>query len=390
MKAQLIVREALTIQSIIRLALGYAIATNGLVLIPFLVAAVMSRFGLDESVATQIAGLEIIGIAISCAVFPRLIAKAAPLFVVIGVLGTGFAQALSYFAPTIEVMGAARSMAGLFEGMIFVVIASALSQRVCAERVWGQINLIAGGLNGSILIFVSLLPDAWINRGIFFTVFCLVIVTSKYVLPIGCFAERGDRLRSTLPTGKPSRALIFAIWAVTILIYGVQASQWAVAGLVSERAGLTTSTIGIFLSLSSLIGFLGAIFPAMSRSQGHRLVLIILAQLVMIVSLIGFFESNTLLYLFLNQVALNCSFFVVIPFLTGLLSEIDSDGTLVARTVVLTFVGAGIGTAIAGQLYHSFGGRQFAILLGIGIVLAIPFVWAAFRERRKQPLSYSS
>ncbi|MDY7791296.1 hypothetical protein U0E10_25720 [Burkholderia ubonensis] len=52
--------------AVVRLALAFAAATNGLILSPFLVAAVMTRFRLDDGAATALISVEILGIAISC------------------------------------------------------------------------------------------------------------------------------------------------------------------------------------------------------------------------------------------------------------------------------------------------------------------------------------
>ncbi|MFP3183410.1 MAG: MFS transporter [Paraburkholderia sp.] len=373
------VRPELNRSAVIRLALAYAAATNGLVLTPFLVSAIMSRLHLGEGAATEIAGLEILGVALSCAVLPRWISRAASTFTIAGVLGTIIAQALSMFAPTAATMSMARGMAGLFEGFLFVIVASGVSHRASADRVWGQINLFAGGINGSVLVAISLLPDASVSRGLFLLLVGLIAVMSPFILGIGAFASGGRRSCIGSSTVNPPKKLVFAIWVVTVLIYGTQASQWAVAGIVGERCGLSSSTIGILLSLSSLLGFAGAIIPSQRASHAHRLMIIWLAQLVMIVSIIEFFGSTGGRSYFLSQVTLNCAFFVVIPFLTGLLSEIDPDGSLVARTVVVTFAGAGIGTGVAGQFFNAYGGRQFALVLGICIAAALPFVWAALR-----------
>ncbi|WP_232464249.1 hypothetical protein [Burkholderia ubonensis] len=64
--------------AVVRLALAFAAATNGLILSPFLVAAVMTRFRLDDGAATALVSVEILGIAISCALLPRRIARARP------------------------------------------------------------------------------------------------------------------------------------------------------------------------------------------------------------------------------------------------------------------------------------------------------------------------
>lgn len=64
------------------------------------------------------------------------------------------------------------------------------------------------------------------------------------------------------------------MWVVTLLLYGIQASQWAVAGIVGARIGLSDSTLGIVLSLSSLLGFVGAVIPSLPASHRFRLPII--------------------------------------------------------------------------------------------------------------------
>ncbi|NIF91124.1 MFS transporter, partial [Burkholderia sp. Cy-637] len=80
--------------AVIRLALAFAAATNGLILSPFLVAAVMARFRLDEGAATALVSAEILGIAISCALLSHRIARAARGYTRLGMLGTIAGQAL--------------------------------------------------------------------------------------------------------------------------------------------------------------------------------------------------------------------------------------------------------------------------------------------------------
>ncbi len=372
-------RPELGRRAVSQLSLAYAIATNGMILTPFIVAAVMLRFHLDEGIATQIAGVEILGIALSCALLPRWIASAPRIFTLAGLFGTLAGQAASVLVPTVVSIAIARGVSGIFEGMLFVVVASAISQRESADRLWGQINLIAGIINGGLLVVIAYLPEAWLAHGIFLLLVATIVLMSPVIFGIDAYTHRAATVRTHRPM---SKKLVSSIWAVTVLIYGVQASQWAVAGIVGTRAGLSTSTIGILLSLSSLLGFAGAIIPSQRASQPHRLKIILLAQVAMIGSLIAFFGSNGGTSYFVSQLVLNCAFFVIIPFLTGLLSEIDPDGSLVARTVVVTFIGGGIGTAVAGGLLDTYGGIRFATLLCIGIAAAMPFVWLALSSAR--------
>ncbi|MFM0290093.1 MFS transporter [Paraburkholderia megapolitana] len=369
-------RAELPKSSVGRLSLAYAIATNGMILTPFLVAAVMLRFHLSEGIATQVAGVEILGVALSCALLPRWISRAAGFFTIAGVLGTIVGQALSIVAPTVLLIGIVRGVTGIFEGVLFVVVASGISQRASADRLWGQINVIAGIINGGILVVISYLPSEWLGQGVFMLLVGVCIVMAPAIHGIGEFARHVTQARSR---NKLPLKLVLTIWAVTVLIYGVQASQWAVAGIVGSHAGLSTWTVGILLSLSSLLGFAGAVIPSQRSSRKHRLAIIFVAQMVMIGSLIWFFGSTGNKSYFLSQLALNCAFFAIIPFLTGLLSEVDPDGSLVARTVVVTFIGGGVGTAVAGDLFTQYGGMHFAYVLCIGVAAAVPFVWLALR-----------
>ncbi|KVD21173.1 MFS transporter [Burkholderia ubonensis] len=364
--------------AVVRLALAFAAATNGLILSPFLVAAVMTRFRLDDGAATALVSVEILGIAISCALLPRRIARAARPFTLAGALGAIAGQALSAVAPGIVSAGAARGLTGLFEGMLFVVVASGVSQRASTERLWGQINLLAGGINGGILVLVSALPAARLGRWIFALLAGVLAVLAPAIRGIDAFAAQPVQPR-THDGSLPWRPIV-AIWVVTALVYGVQASQWAIAGFVGARAGLSPPTIGVLLSVSSLLGFVGAAIPAHPASRRHRVAIIWAAQLAVIASIEWFFGSTGGGAYFLSQLLLNSAFFVIVPFLTGMLSDVDPDGSLVARTLVVTFFAAGIGTALSGALFERYGGARVAHVLGAAVLAAAPFVRLALRR----------
>jgi threonine/homoserine efflux transporter RhtA len=53
--------------------------------------------------------------------------------------------------------------------------------------------------------------------------------------------------------------------------------------------------------------------------------------------------------------------------MTGLLTENDPDGVLVMRTLIIAMLGAGVGTALAGELFVD-GGPQLFSTVAVGIV----------------------
>ncbi|WDD93628.1 MFS transporter [Burkholderia sp. FERM BP-3421] len=366
--------------AIVRLALAFAAATNGLILSPFLVAAVMARFHLGEDLATEIVGLEILGIAVSCALLPRWIARAARGFVVAGALGAVVGQAASAVAPDLAWLGAARALTGLFEGMLFVVVASGVSRRVSTDRVWGYINLLAGALNGGLLVVIAALPAGWGARALFVLLAGVIAALAPALRGLGALAapappRAAKRSRPAAPPWRP----VAAIWIVTVLIYGVQTSQWAIAGFVGARAGLSPTLIGVLLSVSSLLGFAGALVPAQRASHPRRIALVWIALFAMLGALQWFFGATDGKDYFLSQLLLNSAFFVIVPFLTGRLSDLDPDGSLVARTLVITFGASGAGTALSGALLERHGSARFADLLCVALVAAAPFVRPALR-----------
>jgi MFS family permease len=160
-------RPDLSLAALLRLACAYAIATNGTILMPLFVGVLMRRFGAGEDAATGFAALEIAGIAISCAIFPRWIARMPRRLAWIATLGALLAQAASAWMPSLGAVGAARLATGLFEGALFVVVAAGLSNRAAAERAWGVIILVAGLIDCALLVAAYALPEAFVTQWVF-------------------------------------------------------------------------------------------------------------------------------------------------------------------------------------------------------------------------------
>jgi hypothetical protein len=263
--------------------------------------------------------------------------------------------------------------------MLFVVVAASVAHRDSTDRLWGRIILAAGVLDGGILVGVSFLPDTVLAHWLFLLLAGVMLLSTPTLINIGQYAGRPPKPGAAGSAPKAPVRLILSVWVVTLLLYGIQASQWAIAGIVGSRIGLSDSTLGILLSLSSLLGFVGAAVPSQPASHHYRLPMMWAAQLAMVASLVIFFESTGAVWYFVSQTLLNASLFVVIPFMTGMLSEVDVDGSLVSRTVVVTFIGAGVGTVVAGGQFNDLGGVRFGYAMCAGILVAAPFVWYALR-----------
>ncbi|WP_211473096.1 MFS transporter [Collimonas humicola] len=365
-------------REMLRLAIVYAVAINGTILTPFIVAALMLRFGLDEGQATMMTGFEMLGMALSCMLLPHLVARHASRFAWIGMLGTVAMQAASALLATAQAVGITRGMAGVFEGMLFMLVAARVANQPSAERIWGVIVLAAGLVNGALLIGISYLPERWAAQWLFLALAMLALCAAPVLLQAGRAIVHDGRAVKKTSAGALPWLRIGAVWLLTILVYGVQAGQWAVTELAGQHAGLAISTIGVLLSISSFLGFLGCIASSWRGSGQHRRMIIVAALLLMMASVMWFFSARSGAAYFSSQLLLNIGFYALTPFLTGLLSEIDSDGSLVSRTVVVTLAGVAFGTTAAGWLLSALGAERFGMALGAVVLLGIPLAAIAF------------
>ena len=373
-------RPDLSLAALLRLSCAYALATNGTILMPLIVGALMRRFGVGEDAATGFAALEIAGIAISCAVFPRWIARAPRRLAWIATLGTLLAQATGAWMPSLAAVGGARLVTGLFEGVLFVVVAASLSNRAAAERAWGVIILVSGVIDCALLVAAYAMPEAFVTRWVF------VVVAACFALvawPSAAAGADAVHLASAVAARKRTHrwGVLVPIWAVMILIYSVLSAQWALADVVGHQIGLAPERIGPLLALVSLLSTVGALAASHRRSHELRLPILWGAQLLMGGAALWFFLVHGGADFFAAQLLVSFAYYAATPFLTSRISSLDSDGSLLSRSIVVTFAAAFIGTALAGTMLTRLGGLGSGLALGACALLAMPFAWKAFGPR---------
>jgi len=377
-------RSDLSLAALLRLACAYAVATNGTILMPLIVGALMRRFGAGEDAVTGFAALEIAGIAISCALFPRWIARAPRRLAWIAMLGTLLAQAAGAWMPGLAAVGGARLVTGLFEGVLFVVVAASLSNRPAAERAWGVIILVSGVIDCALLVGAYAMPPEFASRWLF------VVFAAAFALIAWPSAAAGADAAQSDPAIAAARArprirwgVLVPIWAVMILVYSVLSAQWALADVVGHQIGLPPARIGPLLALVSLLGTIGALAASHRRSHELRLPILWAAQLLMAGAAWWFFVVHGAADFFAAQLFVSFSYYAVTPFLTSRISGLDPDGSLLSRSIVVTFVAAFIGTALAGTTLTRLGGAGCGLALGACALLAMPFTWKAFGRQRR-------
>lgn len=349
---------------IIGLSAAFAAALNGTMVMPLIVMALSRIPGISESTATLVASAEIGGIALYCLLFPRLVKYGHFKVAAGGILALILGELLTHFAQGTGVLSLTRLITGLGEGALFSLITHDVASETEAEQIWGMINLVGGVCMGCLLYLLSTLNPEAGSGTIFLWLagFGVLLAPLVFLIKPRSFQETKTKAPVQLP-----KAIIALILFVIFLVYGVQAGQWAVSGYMGELSKIPGITVGFFLAISSIVGFVGAIVPALTRNPSHRLRWIALGLLIMCLALYAFFNIPGAFAFLTSQILVNVGFYIVTPFMTGLLTESDRDGVLVMRTLIIAMTGAGVGTALTGELF-SDGGPQLFSYLAIGVI----------------------
>jgi len=362
---------------ILALSAAFASALNGTMVMPVLAMALGRIPGIDDTLATVIGSAEIAGIALYCLFLPRLARRWRRQATIGGIAALMAGEALTHVLSGAAPLAAARLLAGLGEGAIFNLVAIQLASAANAEQLWGQINLIGGSAMGFLLFGLSLLPPAQ-ERG---PIFLCLAAFAAAMAPLILLMRRPPSVGISAAASAPlHRRHVGLALVMVFLVYGVQAGEWAVSGYLGARMGMPQGTIGLYLAISSIAGFVGALLPTLTRNPARRLPGVSLGIAIMGVSLYCFFNIHTPLAFLLGQVFGNIGFYMATPYVSGLLTENDADGALLMRTLIVALFGAASGTAAAGEMLDDFGPSSFSLALILILAATLLSATAIFKR----------
>lgn len=364
---------------ILSLSAAFAVALNGTMVMPVVVMTIGRLPGYDEATATLVASTEIAGIALYSLAFPRLAARHGRPVVLAGFAMVIAGEAASYWLTGRGNLAMARLLVGLGEGAIFGGVASTLASLANAERLWGIINLIGGTAMGFLLLGLALVPVETNGSPIFLVLAAFAVAMAPLAL---VRRERANEVKPATAIAPLDRRQLVLAFVTVLMVYAVQAGQWAISGFVAELSQLTAGELGVYLAISSVAGFVGAIVPSTARDRTKRLACVLIGFAIMAASLYAFFNIRGEYVFLVSQICLNIGFYIVTPFLTGLLTESDRDGALLSRILVLALGGAAIGTAVAGPLFSNVGPSACGSVFMFALALAAAAAVAIFRRPR--------
>lgn len=360
------------------LSCAWALGIGGTTMMPLLVTNAMARLHVDEGQATMLTGVEMIGMLVGCIVLPPLARRAPVALTAAALLLLALCQVASALVLLVPLFTAVRFLAGLCEAQMIVMVGICLACHRDAERLWGLVLLLSGLAVAGVFTLLSLFPDAASGTAMWEGLALMTVV-------LGVAAVRAPSLMPARPTGvsmgrQRGMAEIWLAWGVFVGVYSVQAGVWAVSALQGERIGLTLPQVGVLLSVSSLLGFFGAVVPAIPALAARRGLTVIAALAVMFASVACFFTAQSAVLFFVGQLMLNAAFYTIMAVLNSFISAQDRDGTLLSRSVVVTFAAVALGTVGAGELFQDAGGVGVIMFALLALAGSVPLGLRALRQ----------
>ncbi|MBU3068389.1 MFS transporter [Aestuariicella sp. G3-2] len=343
-----------------------------ILIIPMLVSGWVESRGFSESQAGYLSALEMCGLAVAGLVGLywlhrinwRKVAMLALSGMLIGNLLTLGIQDFSLFAIV-------RLLTGFCAGTLTALAWVAIAQTSQPDRAFG---IIIGAEVIFAAVAVWALPYLMVLWGVnaayvLLIVFALLVMTGISHIPSdhadgGVDSNNGVRI--------PWRACVVLL--ALGCFFATQGAVWTYVERIGDHSGFTTEDIGMALSISNLAAIAGASVPVILGVRFGRLLPIglnLIAQLwaiSVLVDVIPFSRYLVAISLF------NFAWNLLIPYLLGLLADIDHSGKGIVISNVFVWGGFSVGPAIASWLLESHGLSVVNVVGGIGAIACLGLI----------------
>jgi predicted MFS family arabinose efflux permease len=351
---------------------------------PALVQGFVTHLGMSEPEAVNLAGIEMLGVAISTVLLalprtPFNWRSALAFGLILAILGN-IASAMLAESPQLWI---ARVMAGLGHGAIISLSFTfvGLTARVDRNIALYLVALLSYGAIG-----LWVMPGLLDRIGVagLFAIFAFLL-TAGFATLRHVPASNSARIVPS-PTARQLGLGLLLVGLLGVLAYNMaQGIAWAILFLVGIRAGHSEADVAQALFVSQIfavIGALGSVFFAERISRWLAIAFGVLLGAAFIALMMG----KPGLSVFLIAVCgFNLLWNFALPFILGAVSDFDERGRMMGPAIAMQMIGLGGGPLLAAQLiggssYHSAEIFCIVFFLASYVLLTIPML----RHRKLQ------
>ncbi|MEM6581669.1 MAG: MFS transporter [Pseudomonadota bacterium] len=385
-------KEKIPLKLLVAITACWYLAQMGYYAQAQLFGSVMERYGLDEAAVGLIMSKEVMVYALTALLLAGPVTRISR--AKIALLGGALVFAsniVSGMSESYEVLRIARMVSGFGAGMIGAAGTASAASSINPQRVFAIVAVSWGLLAAGGAVIFPYFTEALGAMGGYFSLAGAVVL----LLPL-CFwlpppprdpeeeAAKAAAMNSLSPLerfteklgvrGAPNKE--FAIVAlIALFIYEVgQGGIQVFLEQMGLRTGMDAVEVGRVLGIAGFVGLAGGVIAAwLSNRYGNlRPALLGIATNAIVACALALGESAmafALLYL-----AWNVCFYFVVPYIMGIMSEMDKKGRWAVATDAVWWFGAAPGPAIGGYLVAETGYTGLAILpLVVGAISIVLF-----------------
>ena len=368
-----------------------ALAVSVFIMAPPMVGEMVRGLGLGNNQAGYVMSAEFAGMALAC--FPAYYwlhrvetAKAVRVAMTLSVLGNLATALLVLSSADFFTLLGLRVLTGLPNGSLMVICLKTISQMNNIERGYAlhTVGQIAGGAVG-----VLVLPYLFMVTGLYaayllFGLAMLLALPLARHFPCQRMAALKHKLIEAPTVITPGQWLLGGLGVLGILLFYIGlVGVWTYAERIGTASGLTTTTIGIVLSVTAVLGILGASTAALLAGRVSTLAMIVLGMSMMTLSVWLFHGPQSLLRFIAAASVAKLFWTFVLPFLLSTVTAVDYSGRIVTSLFMIISIGVALGPALAAALIGETNDydRIVWVCLGLLIACSVIMTFVAYKAR---------
>lgn len=330
-----------------------AIAYLGWYTLPSQWVTLSGPLGLSQSATSLVVTAEVLTAAVVSIVVSFVIGARAPrTLLALGVALTLTGHAYALFATGFTELCASRLIAGIGEGLLWVMLNAAIAGMNEPDRRFGQVNAVTSLILAAVVAGIPYASGLDTERPVYLVLVALTIVLVPTLLP---FALRAQRPRGAeRPALGSVRAwlLVFAvaIWSMSATVTYVLAAvigERTHAGEAAVHFSIALSLIGIILG-AGLAGMIGVRF-------GRTNTLLALLALESAAAFVFVFAPG-LAGFTAGLMVVNFCVYCALPYMLGLGADLDRSGGAAAAAAGAFVLGGGLSPMFGAYIVANFGG----------------------------------
>lgn len=278
-------------------------------------------------------------------------------------------------------LAAVRGVHGVIAGMSVGIVYSVMARLHSPDRAFGVLLVLQFALGGLGVMFLPQLVPQFGARILFMVLagLTLLALVSMLAVPKSLTGNGTKDDRAEAPTRYLRPVVLLSLLALFLF----QAGNMALAAFIirlGEHAQLERGFIGDALGWATWLGTAGAVLVIVMGARFGRLRPLFAAFLLTLVGTAGFlWSSNPLVFLIANiGTAITWSF--VVPYLFGMISQLDSSGRLATLGGFVSKCGLASGPLLAGLLLRS---DNFDLLIWLSVLVLAVSAMAAFMAAQR-------